>query len=116
MSVVFFPYFPYYDLSQLVSGTVMIISASAVNHRIYNKSKNTFAYTLMILTLVQGVANIGSALTEAFRKEVTLTDRVYHFASEYSIDTLNYLYDTSTALLGWVFAMRYLQSATECSL
>ena len=70
----------------------------------------------MGLTLGQGVANIGLALTEAFRKEVTLPDRVHHFESEYSADTFEYLYYTSTALQGWIFAMKYLQSATGCSL
>ena len=58
MPVVFFPFQPYQDLSNLVAGTVMFISASAVIHRIYNKSKNTFAYTLMGFTLTMGVANV----------------------------------------------------------
>ena len=70
----------------------------------------------MGLTLTVGVSNTGYALTEAFRREVTLPDGVYHFASEYSSDTFNCLYFLSTALQGWVFAMRYLQSATESSL
>ena len=94
----------------------MIISASAVIHRIYNKSKNPFAYTLMGLTLMQGVSYIGSAFTSAFRKEVTLPDGVYHFYNEYVHDTCSNLYYISTALQGWIFAMRYLSSATECSL
>ena len=91
-----------------MAGTVMIISASAVIHRIYNKSKNTFAYTLMGLTLTMGIANIGLAFTEAFRKEVTLPNGVYHFVSEYSFDINNYLYFISTGLQGWIFAMRYI--------
>ena len=116
MPAVFDPYFPFQDLSQLVGGTVMIISASVVIHRIHNKSKNPLAYTLMSLSLTVGVSNIGLALTDAFRKEVTLPDRVHHFESEYVHETCNYLYYISTALQGWVFAMRYLQSATESSL
>jgi uncharacterized membrane protein len=48
--------------------------------------------------------------------EVALPDRVHHFNSEYSLDISNYLYYISTALQGWVFAMRYLQSSVECSL
>ena len=56
MPVVFYPLVPYEDFSELVAGTVMIISASAVIHRIYNKSKKTFAYTLMGFTLTLGVS------------------------------------------------------------
>ena len=67
MPVVFDPYHPLRDMSELVSGTVMIIAASVVTHRIYNKSKNIFAYTLMGLTVTIGVVNIGIPLTEAFR-------------------------------------------------
>ena len=67
MPVVFYPIEPYADLSELVSGSVMIISASAVIHRIYNKSKNTFAYALMVFTLMQGVSNVGIASTGALR-------------------------------------------------
>ena len=48
--------------------------------------------------------------------EVALPDRVHHFESEYSFDTFNILYFISTGLQGWVFAMRYLKSAVECSL
>ena len=95
---------------------MIIISASAVIHRIYNKSKNTFAYTLMGLTLTIGVSLVGLAFNDAFRKEVTQPDRVYHFRSEYGLSTFNFLYYISTALQGWIFAMRYLQSAVECSL
>ena len=47
---------------------------------------------------------------------MTLPDRVYHFESEYSFEAFDYLYYISTALQGWVFAMRYLQSSVECSL
>ena len=108
MPVVFYPLEPDQDLSNLVTGAVMIISASVVIHRIHNKSKNTFAYALMGFSLTVGVSNIGLALSEAFRREVTLPDRVYHFESEYVHDTCNYLYYISTALQGWVFAMRYL--------
>ena len=56
MPVVFYPIVPYQDLSELVAGTVMIISASVVIHKIYNNSKNTFAYTLMGFTLTMGVS------------------------------------------------------------
>ena len=108
MPVVFYPIVPYLDLSELVTGSVIIISAFVVIHRIYDKSKNTFAYTFMGLSLTVGVSNIGFALTEAFRKEVTLPDRVHHFESEYSFDTFSYLYLISTALQGWIFATRYL--------
>ena len=79
MPVVFHPSFPDKDLSHVVTGAVMFISASAVIHRIHKKSKNTFAYTLMGLSLTIGVANIGIAFTEAFRMEVTLPNGVHHF-------------------------------------
>ena len=66
MTVVFYPYTPFIDLSDLVAGTVMILAASIVIHRIYKNSKNTFAYTLMVFTLTMGVSNIGFACTDAF--------------------------------------------------
>ena len=116
MPVVFYPLEPYPDLSDVVASTVMIISASIVIYRIYNKSKNTFAYALMGLTLTIGVSNFGDAFCDAFRNEVKLADRVHHFESEYTKDTFNFLYYISTGLQGWIFAMRYLQSAVECSL
>ena len=79
MPVVFHPYISYGDLSNLVTGTVLIISASVVIHRIYDKSKNAFAYALMGLTFTLGVSNVGIAFSEAFRMEVTLPDRVHYF-------------------------------------
>jgi CDP-diglyceride synthetase len=85
MPLVFHPFSPLKDLSELVAGTVMIVAASTVIHRIYSKSKNPFAYTLMGLTVTMGIANVGLAFDEAFRREVTLQDNhTYHFASEYS--------------------------------
>ena len=108
MSIVFHPYSKIGDLSQLVTGTVMIIAASVVIYRIHKKSKNTFAYTLMGLTVTIGFSIIGFAFTDAFRKEVVLPDRVHYFMSEYSNDFFSYLYFISTVTQGGVFALRYL--------
>jgi hypothetical protein len=47
---------------------------------------------------------------------VLLSDKVHFFESEYLNVFFNFLYYTSTAIQGWVFATRYLSSAVECSL
>ena len=59
MSVVYHPFNSSLDLSELIAGTVMIIGATVAICRIYSKSKNPFAYTLMGFTLMLGVSQIG---------------------------------------------------------
>ena len=68
--------YPLQDASNLLAGFTMVISATAVNIRVFRGSKNKFAYTLMSLTYMMGIANIGWACTELFsvwtkRQQVT---------------------------------------------
>ena len=76
----------------------MIISAAVVIRKIHAKSKNNFAYILMGLTLVVGVAQIGLAIGKSFRKKVVLADKTHYFSNQYSLDTFKYLYTISSAL------------------
>ena len=117
MTVVFHPDRPSESLSKVICGTVMILAAAIVIHRTYHQSKNTFAYILMGLTIMIGVSQIGWAITDSFREEVTIPGGVVDYnQSQYSNSFLCYLYYLLTALQGWYFAMRYLKSAVECSL
>jgi hypothetical protein len=77
------PEFPYEDLSDLVSGVVMIIAATFTIWKISKGSKNVFAYVLMSFTLLLGIAYLGLAFCDVFRYEVQLTDGVYYFRSIY---------------------------------
>ena len=59
MTIIFYPEHPYQSLSFFVSGVVMIIIATVVIFQIKNNSKNNFAYTLMGMTVLLGIANVG---------------------------------------------------------
>jgi hypothetical protein len=56
MTLVLHPFYPIQDITEFATGAVIIIVASVVIHRIYNKSKNLFAYTLMTLAVTLGVS------------------------------------------------------------
>ena len=94
----------------------MVTVALVVINRIHSKSKNKFAYTLISFTLIIGVSNILSAVNEAFRNEVSLHGEKQYFTNEYAFILLNSVYWLSTGLQGWIFSMRYLRSAVQCSL
>jgi uncharacterized membrane protein HdeD (DUF308 family) len=98
MTIVFWTQQPLQDLSLLISGSVMVIAAILVIYKVYNVSKNTFAYTLMSLTIILGISNIGVAVTEAMRKEVMVQGRPHYFFNQYFYFTCNYLYFMSSAL------------------
>ncbi len=65
--MVFHPNIPIRDLSQLICGFVVIVTAILVILKIHSKSKNKFAYTLSSFSLLMGSSSIGLAFTEAFR-------------------------------------------------
>ena len=50
----------------------MILVAIKVILKVKSRSQNTFAYTLMSLTVLMGVAYVGEALTDIFRNEVVI--------------------------------------------
>jgi hypothetical protein len=94
---------------------VMLVTSTIVIRKIQQKSKNLFAYTLMIFTITLALANIGESMSEMFRSQVLLPNRVHYFDSYYAYCLFNYLYILS-ALQGWIFGVRYLTSAIESSL
>jgi len=57
--MVYHPFFPAIDLSQLLCGTVIIISATVAIKMIHGGSKNQFAYVLMSLSALLGIAYEG---------------------------------------------------------
>jgi hypothetical protein len=77
--MVYNPLYKSGDLSRLVPGIVMIIAASFTIWKISIGSKNVFAYVLMYFTVLIGIVYIGLALSDAFRREVELADRVHYF-------------------------------------
>lgn len=77
MKLIIAPWAPINDLSNLVSGTVMILVGVTVFIKVYRGSKNTFAYTLLAFTIVMGISKIGFAFTDTFRSEVTMPDYVH---------------------------------------
>ena len=68
--MVYRPELPILDLSNLVSGSVMITSAVVVIIKVSQGSKNKFAYVLLSLTVVMGISKIGFAFIEAYRMQV----------------------------------------------
>ena len=57
--MVFKPNHPVEVLSQAICGTVIIISASVAIKKIYDGSKNQFAYVLISLAALLGIAYEG---------------------------------------------------------
>ena len=78
MAIVFHPKVPLRDLSHLVCGIVMILTAIVVSLKVKSKSKNTFSYLLMSFTFAMGVSNVGIAFSEAFRQEIIINDLAYY--------------------------------------
>ena len=116
LKMVFNPLYPIYDLSMAISGTVMIIAALVVIHKIYRNSKNIFAYVLMCFAAMLGTAYVGYTISFAFRRSVPKPDGSTSYqVNVYVNQTFSYLQLVS-ALQGWIFGMRYLQSANVSSL
>lgn len=89
----FNPWFPKNDICYEVCGTLMIIAACVVLYRVHHGSKSTFAYALMIMTILQGVAWVGNGLAFQFRKEVVYANGVVlPHISVYAFDLFNGLY------------------------
>ena len=93
----------------------MILSATFAIKKVAEGSKNVFAFVLLSFTVLLGIAYVGKAFTEAFRKEVVLPNRTIHHVNEYAFQTNLYLQYLS-ALQGWIFGIRYLKSAAASSL
>ncbi len=93
----------------------MIIPACFALKKVREGSKNTFAYVLLGFTILLGIAYVGEAFTDAYRKEVFLPDGTNYLYNLYAYETCYYLQYIS-ALQGWIFGMCYLKSATASSI
>lgn len=94
MPLVFHPYQPVVDASELICGTAMIIAAAIVIRKVMIGSKNQFALVLLSLTIVIGFSYIGWACTDCFKVEVQLPDRKNYNYSAYAFQTFLYLSST----------------------
>ena len=86
--MVFKPIYPNMCLTQLISGSVMIIAAAAVIWKVRNGSRNLFAYVLMFFTTLLGIAYIGLSASKAFRREVVLPDGTTKFFINYYVNNI----------------------------
>ncbi len=77
-------------LSQLISGSVMIVAAAAVIWKVHNGSRNLFAYVLMFFTTLLGIAYIGLSSSKAFRREVVLPNETKYFVNYYVNNLFDY--------------------------
>ena len=57
--VVYFPFSPIRDLIRLICGVLMIIAACFALKKVSDGSKNRFAYTLLVFTVLLGFAYVG---------------------------------------------------------
>ena len=113
--MVYHPFYPIEAFCFLISGVLMIISGSFAVKKVSEGSKNMFAYILLGFTVILGIAYIGLAFCEAFRREVILPDRTHYFVNYNAFETFAFLQYIS-ALQGWIFGMCYLKSATASSI
>jgi hypothetical protein len=57
--VQWYPYWPVLDYTLFCTGSLLILVASYVIFRVYKGSQSGFVYTLMVFTILIGVADIG---------------------------------------------------------
>ena len=110
MDLAYHPNYPHQDLALVVSGSVILISASVVMVKIFTGSKNKFAFTLMAFSQMLALSFLGQALSDVIRRPVYLNGELYYFGSHYAYITFVYL-DVMCSLQYWVFASRYWYSA-----
>ncbi len=81
----------------------------------YQGSKSNFCYILMICTFADAIIHLGQFLTNLFPVEVIENNNTILMPNVYATLTVNYSFLLLT-LQTWLFSMKYLKSATECSL
>ena len=113
--MVYHPTYPITDLIELVSGVLMIIPACFALKMVREGSKNTFACVLLSFTILLGIAYVGEAFTDAFRRGVVLPERTQYSYNWYAYYTFYYLQYIS-ALQGWIFGVCYLKSGAASSI
>lgn len=90
--MVFKPQYPIKDLSDVICGTFMIISATFVLQKIVRGSKNKFSYVLMSLTVLLGTAYVGYAIDDSIRREAILSNGAsVYLSNEYALFGLVFL-------------------------
>jgi len=102
------------ESSNLICGIIMVGLATAVLIKIHKRSNNQFAYVLLSFTVLLGVAYIGKGLTECVRKQRKYGSNDLNLPNEYARNFFLFLLPLA-ALQGWIFAIRYWQSATLIS-
>jgi hypothetical protein len=108
--IIFEPSFPVQDGAELICGPTMIIIASCVYSKIKNKA-NKFAFAILSLIVLLGLANIGLAVTDSFATKVALPDNLYHhFDNIYALASMRLFYYLSSAALVMIFTGKYLSN------
>ena len=64
--MVYHPTKPIFDVCDLISGVLMIVSASVAMKKIREGSKNRFAYVLLSFTVLLGLSYVGITSSEVF--------------------------------------------------
>lgn len=104
---------PVEQCSNIICGVIMAGMAVAVLIRIHTRKNNQFAYILLSFTVLLGAAYIGKGVTECLRKPRKYSGDV-KLPNMYAKNFFLFLLPV-TALQGWIFAIRYWQSATMLS-
>ncbi len=78
--LVYDPIYPFLALIYLIDGVLMIVAASYAIKKVWEGSKNNFAYVLLGFTFLLGISYIGEAFYYAFRIKGTV---YFWFLGEY---------------------------------
>ena len=114
------PYYPTLVLFFLICGVLMIVAASYAIKKVWEGSKNKFAYVLLAFTFLLGISYSGLAFAYAFEIKGTYYDdfgrkyKTVYVENYYAYIPSNSLH-LLCALQGWIFGVCYLISATNCS-
>jgi hypothetical protein len=78
--LVYDPNYPFWDFFYLINGVLMIVAASYAIKKVWEGSKNKFAYVLLAFTFLLGISYIGEAFYYAFNiKGTVYWDRYGYF-------------------------------------
>lgn len=69
----------------------MIISGTFAVKKVSEGSKNQFAFVLLLFTILFGIAYVGFAFSNTFRKKIVLSEKSYYFYNFYAFQTFFYL-------------------------
>ena len=84
-------------------------------YKIYNGSKSTFAYVLLIFTFGYGLDYTLVFLEQSvMAKSIQINGLTQVYANFYILETVDFFYFL-LSLQCWIFALKYLESAVNCS-